>query len=77
MSFWVKGNIHTHTTESDGDADPKSVMKWYEDHEYDFLVITDHNHRTIIDFDNNRIITAHSTDRHYDYYKLIYSVLKY
>ena len=53
MSFWVKGNIHTHTTESDGDADPKSVMKWYKDHEYDFLVITDHNHRTIIDFDNN------------------------
>ena len=36
MSFWVKGNIHTHTTESDGDADPKSVMKWYKDHEYDF-----------------------------------------
>jgi len=33
--------------------------------------------QVVIDFDNNRIITAHSTDRHYDYYKLIYSVLKY
>jgi len=32
--------------------------------------------QVVIDFDNNRIITAHSTDRHYDYYKLIYSVLK-
>ena len=26
----------------------------------------------VIDFDNNRIITAHSTDRHYDYYSLVY-----
>ncbi|MCH1415982.1 MAG: hypothetical protein L7V30_00515 [Gammaproteobacteria bacterium] len=26
----------------------------------------------VIDFNNNRIITAHSTDRHYDYYSLIY-----
>ena len=33
--------------------------------------------QVVIDFENNRIITAHSTDRHYDYYKLIYSVLKY
>ena len=32
--------------------------------------------QVVIDFDNNRIITAHSTDRHYDYYSLIYSVLK-
>ncbi len=28
--------------------------------------------QVVIDFDNNRIITAHSTDRHYDYYSLIY-----
>ena len=26
----------------------------------------------VIDFNNNKIITAHSTDRHYDYYSLIY-----
>jgi len=31
--------------------------------------------QVVIDFDNNRIITAHSTDRHYDYYNLIYSQL--
>ena len=30
--------------------------------------------QVVIDFDNNRIITAHSTDRHYDYYNLIYKV---
>ena len=31
----------------------------------------------VIDFDNNRIITAHSTDRHYDYYSLVYLPLGY
>ena len=30
----------------------------------------------VIDFNNNKIITAHSTDRHYDYYSLIYSQLE-
>jgi len=32
--------------------------------------------QVVIDFDNNRIITAHSTDRHYDYYSLIYLQLE-
>jgi hypothetical protein len=47
---WYKGNIHTHTTESDGDADPKTVVRWYRRHGYDFLVLSDHNHRTILDY---------------------------
>ena len=46
---WYKGNIHTHTTESDGDADPDFVTRWYRDHGYDFLVLSDHNHRTILE----------------------------
>jgi len=32
--------------------------------------------QVIIDFENNRIITAHSSDRHYDYYSLVYSILQ-
>ena len=28
--------------------------------------------QVVIDFENDKIITAHSTDRHYDYYNLIY-----
>ena len=28
--------------------------------------------QVVIDFNNNRIITIHSTDRHYDYYSLVY-----
>jgi hypothetical protein len=45
---WFKGNIHTHTTMSDGDADPRTVVRWYRQHDYDFLVLSDHNHLTII-----------------------------
>jgi len=40
---WVKGNTHTHTLESDGDSDPEVVARWYKEHGYDFLVISDHN----------------------------------
>ena len=46
---WYKGNIHTHTTESVGDADPEFVTRWYMEHGYDFLVLSDHNHRTILE----------------------------
>ena len=40
---WYKGNLHTHTTISDGDSSPESVIRWYKDHGYDFLAITDHD----------------------------------
>ena len=47
---WFKGNIHTHTTESDGDAEPEVVVRWYRRHGYDFLVLSDHNHLTLLDY---------------------------
>ncbi len=47
---WYKGNLHTHTTESDGDASPVEAVQWYRDHDYDFLVLSDHNHLTVIDY---------------------------
>lgn len=40
---WFKGNTHTHTTESDGDSPPEVVVEWYREHDYDFLVLSDHN----------------------------------
>lgn len=40
---WFKGNTHTHTTLSDGDSPPETVARWYKDHGYRFLAITDHN----------------------------------
>ena len=40
---WLRGNTHTHTLESDGDAPPDVVARWYRDHGYAFLVLSDHN----------------------------------
>ena len=49
---WLKGNIHTHTTNSDGDSSPDHVASWYKKNNYDFLVLSDHNHLTILDDDS-------------------------
>jgi hypothetical protein len=46
VSTFQKGNIHTHTTVSDGDRAPEHVYAWYRDHGYNFLAVTDHNHLT-------------------------------
>ena len=40
---WYKGNLHTHTLNSDGDSTPNDVATWYREHGYQFLVLTDHN----------------------------------
>ncbi|MBI2423754.1 MAG: hypothetical protein HYV27_13065 [Candidatus Hydrogenedentes bacterium] len=40
---WFKGNTHTHTLWSDGDAAPEVAVAWYADHGYDFLCLSDHN----------------------------------
>lgn len=39
---YLKGNLHTHTTVSDGDYTIKEVLNIYKDNGYDFLAITDH-----------------------------------
>lgn len=46
---WYKGNTHTHTLESDGDSSPEDVTRWYKEHGYQFLVLSDHNVLTKID----------------------------
>lgn len=46
---WLKGNLHTHTLESDGDSTPAEMVRWYAEHGYDFLVITDHDKVTRVD----------------------------
>ena len=40
---WYKGNTHAHTLESDGDSTPEEVTRWYKEHGYQFLVLSDHN----------------------------------
>ena len=40
--LWYKGNLHTHTTESDGRLSPLETIRIYAEHGYDFLALTDH-----------------------------------
>ena len=40
---WLRGNLHTHTTNSDGRCDMQEVINTYSDHGYQFLSITDHD----------------------------------
>ena len=46
---WLRGNLHTHTLESDGDSKPAEVVRWYAEHGYDFLVLTDHDKVTRVE----------------------------
>src|SRR5207247_10706840 len=39
---WLRGNLHAHTTYSDGGKTPKELLAEYEALGYDFLAITDH-----------------------------------
>ncbi len=44
---WLKGSTHVHTLYSgDSRTPPSEVVKWYAEHGYDFIVITDHNRVT-------------------------------
>lgn len=46
---FYKGNLHTHTVNSDGDSTPDDVVRWYREHGYNFVTITDHNYLTNVD----------------------------
>jgi len=39
---WFKGNLHTHTTQSDGLLSPEEAIAWYRGHGYDFVALSDH-----------------------------------
>src|SRR2546422_1617656 len=39
---WLRGNLHAHTTYSDGVKTPQELIAEYEALGYDFLAITDH-----------------------------------
>ncbi|MET9674692.1 CehA/McbA family metallohydrolase [Streptomyces sp. NPDC006482] len=39
--FW-RGNLHTHSDQSDGALSPEATAQYYQDAGYDFLAVTDH-----------------------------------
>ena len=46
---WYKGNLHTHTLNSDGDSTSSEVAAWYRGQRYHFLVLSDHNYFTEVE----------------------------
>lgn len=40
---WLRGNLHAHTTNSDGELSPSALASAYAEAGYDFLAITDHD----------------------------------
>ncbi|MFQ5926358.1 MAG: PHP domain-containing protein [Terriglobia bacterium] len=46
---WYRGNTHTHTINTDGEASPDVVVRWYKEHGYHFVVLTDHDSLTPVD----------------------------
>lgn len=51
-----KGNLHLHTTHSDGAKTPLEAVQAYESAGYDFLAITDHRKVTILDGYQGRML---------------------
>ena len=41
--MWLRGNLHTHTTRSDGSQPPQKVIDDYAARRYDFLMLSDHD----------------------------------
>jgi hypothetical protein len=40
---WFRGNLHAHTTSSDGKLSPEEVVDLYRDAGYEFIAVTDHD----------------------------------
>ncbi len=41
--MWLKGNLHTHTSRSDGRSDPQEMARAYAKMGHDFLMLSDHD----------------------------------
>jgi hypothetical protein len=55
---WLKGQLHVHTDRSGDSRTPaRDVVRWYREHGYDFIVLTDHNYVTV-ERGGDRILVA-------------------
>jgi hypothetical protein len=46
VSAFQRGNLHGHSTRSDGNVPPEKVYAFYREHGYNFTSLTDHNQLT-------------------------------
>ena len=53
---WYKGNLHTHTTNSDGALPPSEMIEKYRESGCDFLSLTDHEVLTIAEGDGDLLL---------------------
>ena len=55
---WFKGNLHAHTTNSDGKLTPKQAVLTYKQHGYQFMCLSEHDYFTDLrsEFDNEDFI---------------------
>jgi hypothetical protein len=63
---WLKGTTHVHARASGDSSEPNgNVIAWYEQHHYDFIVLTDHNRVSELDpsFDTRGQITLRDPHR--------------
>lgn len=56
LGRWLRGNLHAHTSNSDGKFSLEELVRNYEALGYDFLVVTDHNKITPIDNINSDML---------------------
>lgn len=55
---WYKGNLHMHTTVSDGKRSPEEAIELYRAKGYDFLALTDHRKMSYSRMDGNMLLTG-------------------
>lgn len=74
---WFKGNIHSHTTVSDGVLSPSEIAEKYCEKGYDFLSMTDHNEYVVhneLDEEKIILITGVEHDIEYSPYRCVHLV---
>ena len=57
---WLRCQLHSHTTNSDGDATPQGLVDHYARAGFDVLAITDHWHAT--SHEHNRVTVIASSE---------------
>jgi hypothetical protein len=56
---WLKGNTHVHAAPSgDSRTGVLEVIRWYREHAYDFIVLTDHNRVSQVNVDGIETVAA-------------------